>query len=273
MFFYLNEIKQRNPYYNLAKEEAIAINMKEYNIKAGLRFWRNPNSIVLGISDSLSHNVNEKILNEWLNSFENLNLKKKFFSNLIYIARRASGGGTVLQTFDENLNFSFFVDRNLKPELNSVVHSYQIFLGLVQKALEKQQIFVKLKGHSDLSFQEKENFFKVSGNSQFRKKDIIVHHGTFILQESLIQKIETSLLHPPKEPEYRQKRKHTEFLKNLPPNFNIKKFQEDLKKIFLDYLQIFPSKPSQDFWREVAKNLKVLQKTKYQNKDFIFSKP
>lgn len=273
MFFYLIETKLRNPYYNLAREEALAITMKDYGVKAGLRFWKNPSSIILGISDSLSHNVNEKIFHSWKKSFEEKKVVKNHFLDFIYIARRASGGGTVFQNFDGNLNFSFFVDRDLKPELDSVIHSYRIFLGLVQKALSNQKIFIELKGHSDLSYAKDNGCFKVSGNSQFRKKNTIVHHGTLILDQKLIEEIESSLLHPPKEPDYRKKRKHSEFLKSLPSDFEVKKFQEELKEIFLDYLKITPRAVPKAFWKKVALNAKELQVMKYQNSNFIESKP
>lgn len=272
MFFYLVENNYRNPYYNLAREEALAITMKDYHIKAGLRFWRNPSTIVLGISDSLSRNVDDKIFQSWKKSFSEKQVKKNHFLDSVYIVRRASGGGTVFQSFDGNLNFSFFVDRDLKPELDSVTSSYKIFLGFVQAALKNQKIFIELKGHSDLSFLENNNFLKVSGNSQFRKKNTIVHHGTLILDKKLIEEIESLLLHPPKEPEYRQKRKHSEFLKSLPLEFEVKKFQDDLKKIFLDYLQISQTPIPKAFWRQTALKTKELQITKYQSLDFIESK-
>jgi len=56
---------------------------------------------------------------------------------------------------------------------------------------------------------------KISGNAQARKKKYFLHHGTF-LYDFDIGKIPYYLKYPPKEPNYRKNRSHSDFLTNIP---------------------------------------------------------
>jgi lipoate-protein ligase A len=57
--------------------------------------------------------------------------------------------------------------------------------------------------------------FKISGNAQKRSRNAILFHGTFLLNFDL-QLIEKYLSHPTKEPDYRGKRSHSQFIQNIP---------------------------------------------------------
>jgi len=272
MFFYLNEKITHNPYYNLAREEAIALNLVEFKLVGGLRFWKNPKSIILGLSNSISQNVPVKIFQAWEKSFSNLEYTKLENPNIFYIARRSSGGGAVYQDKLYNLNYSLFVNLTLKTELFPVETSYKVLLGIIQEAVLAQGISCKFAGKSDLCLEIDGHLLKISGNSQFRKKNCLVQHGTLILHPNLIQTISQTLLHPPEEPEYRKKRSHENFLTSLPNTFSVNKFQEDVKNFFLEYLEISPQGLPKEFWKKVCTQIPKLQATKFQNKDFILSK-
>lgn len=273
MFFCLKENKAHNPYYNLAREEALALSLAEFGIKGGIRFWRNPKTIVMGLSDSVSKNIPESIISNWQKDFSDLSISKSLKSHIIYVTRRSSGGGTVYQDSEENLNYSLFVHLPFKKELFPVKDSYQILLGIIQKSISAQGIECLMVGKSDLSLETDGKVLKVSGNSQFRKKDCIVQHGTLILHPNLIETISGNLFHPPEEPDYRKKRSHKEFLTALPSTFSVEKFQEDAKQFFLEYLGISESKPPMQFWQKIRQEIPKLQTTKFQNKDFILGKP
>ncbi|MCB1159998.1 MAG: lipoate--protein ligase family protein [Leptospiraceae bacterium] len=274
--FYLDTTTLRNPYYNLALEEAIALKLTSSIYSAGLRFWKNENTIVLGRSDSVSKNIKSELIHKYKKQI----LEKTQFPKLMkengvpFILRRASGGGTVFHSSDSNLNFSFFVSLKEKEELYPVKDSYEILLSLLIKALSRQGIVAFSGGKSDLVFKEESGLKKISGNAQFRKKNCIVHHGTLILNRDFLPRIEENLSHPPEEPEYRQKRKHSEFISALPSNFRIERFKQDLKELFFTYIgikgeEILPF--SRSFWREVIVQAEELLIQKYGNADFIFS--
>jgi lipoate-protein ligase A len=60
---------------------------------------------------------------------------------------------------------------------------------------------------------------KISGNAQRRKSRVLLHHGT-ILYASDLQRMEKFLKAPPRQPDYRAGRTHSEFTANLalPPD-------------------------------------------------------
>lgn len=183
-FAFLQNSK-RSASYNLAIEEAIGLHFVSSGYGAGLRIWRNPLSIVLGLSERAEDTVLPEILNITLESeksrtnstaSENRNSisknpkeisgindsdsirgfksRKRFDKEFPTIVRRASGGGTVVHHPEENLNFTFFVSLDVKPELYKVKESYGYFLGLVISALKRQTLSASCRGKSDLAILE-----------------------------------------------------------------------------------------------------------------------
>jgi lipoate-protein ligase A len=56
---------------------------------------------------------------------------------------------------------------------------------------------------------------KFSGNAQQRKRTHLLHHGT-LLHAFDFEPVSRYLKPPPRQPEYRQRRGHADFLTNLP---------------------------------------------------------
>jgi lipoate-protein ligase A len=69
---------------------------------------------------------------------------------------------------------------------------------------------LRVRGHTDLALEE----LKFSGNSQRRRKNFLLFHGTFLLDFNL-DLIGELLLMPSQQPEYRAGRHHNEFIMNL----------------------------------------------------------
>jgi len=237
-YFLFNQTSIRDPYTQIAWEEALALSMRKFGIKYGIRIWRNLPTLVLGIGEKENQTIENSYLHNFQIEFE-ARLRKelesnpchKKFPNLksVWIARRASGGGTVFQNSTSNLNFSLFLDIADKPELYPVQNSYNFLLGIAVQALAKQGIISFSAGKSDLSIEMPDKTLrKISGNAQFRKKDIIVQHGTLILDESLFTEVERYQLHPPEEPEYRAKRTHRDFLAAIQSPLNDLQFGIDM---------------------------------------------
>ena len=67
-----------------------------------------------------------------------------------------------------------------------------------------------MRGHTDLAMGGR----KFSGNSQRRRKHFLLFHGTFLLNFDLAL-VGDLLQMPSKEPDYRESRKHSDFLTNI----------------------------------------------------------
>src|SRR5262249_32669180 len=76
--------------------------------------------------------------------------------------------------------------------------------------IKNQKSKIEINGHTDLTCDGR----KFSGNSQRRRKNALLFHGTFLLQFDL-SRIENFLLMPAKQPAYRKNRPHSDFLRNL----------------------------------------------------------
>lgn len=225
MFLELPDLKPRNPYISLALDEAIALHYGKaggYNgpgVRAVVRVWTNPYSIILGRTCRVEKNLTA----EYLERFQ-VSQKKEIWSARPLLCRRSSGGGTVLHG-PGNLNYTITVSVDDFPELFSLRRSYEVFLGVVIRGLEAQGVTARQMGLSDLVIDERDGVpRKISGNAQFRKAGMISHHGTLLTRSDLIPFISRYLTHPPEEPDYRQGRTHESFLGSLPEHFDLSSF-------------------------------------------------
>lgn len=273
--FLWNQSHNYSIYFNLAIEESIALNFLESGYIGGLRFWTNSDAIVLGISNYISQNVHPTTISKFKEEFPHIFISGSKPYAGVQVARRVSGGGTVFHN-PKNLNFSIFVSIEHKLELYPVKNSYCVLLGLVCKALSKQSIYAQCLGSSDISIEISGNTKKISGNAQFRKKNCLVHHGTLLLDPSILTDISMHLVHPPDEPEYRQKRSHSDFVTTLPASFSVGKFKEDLSIEFCKYMETDSYKMDDDlpfsFSKKVLENAERLMIEKYLTPEFIYTR-
>jgi len=129
----------------------------------------------------------------------------------IPIFRRCSGGGTVLQGTG-CLNYSLILRITADGPLRSITAANQFIMerngASIQSALPEARISVC--GHTDLTVEGR----KFSGNSQRRKKNFLLFHGTFLLDFDL-PGVGQFLRMPSQQPDYRASRSHEDFLVNL----------------------------------------------------------
>lgn len=180
---------------NLALDEALLLDAEAGRIGEGLRFWewRRP-AVVLGAGCRLAKDVDEAAC----------------LQDQVPIARRASGGGTVLQG-EGCLSYSLVLCYERDPVLHDVRGSYRWILGRVRQALADLLPGIEHAGISDLAARER----KLSGNAQQRKRNYLLHHGTLIYGFD-IDRV-GRYLHPPQtQPDYRRQRDHADFMQNLP---------------------------------------------------------
>ena len=71
---------------------------------------------------------------------------------------------------------------------------------------------------------------KIGGACIYRS-GALVHYSTTLLVEPQVELMERYLLHPPREPEYRQGRSHAEFVTNLPAPRGVEALRRDLQEV------------------------------------------
>lgn len=126
----------------------------------------------------------------------------------IPLITRFTGGGTVI--VDENTLFvTFIFERDAHP-----------FAPFQKPILEWTSSFYK-SALSLPGFTLQENDYvlgdkKIGGNAQYLKKHRWLHHTSFLYDYN--EDNMSYLLHPPKEPAYRNKRSHQEFLTTIKPH-------------------------------------------------------
>lgn len=136
----------------------------------------------------------------------------------IPIFRRCSGGGTVVQ-MPGGLNYSLILRIEESRPTRNITAANQFIMEKNRAAIET--LFpghqppdvaarISVRGHTDLCLGD----LKFAGNSQRRRKDFLLFHGTLLLDCDL-QLISKLLLMPSLQPDYRARRPHEEFVTNL----------------------------------------------------------
>jgi lipoate---protein ligase len=185
-----------SPAENLACDEALLDWREENGGEEVLRFWESPELfVVVGYANKIAMEVN----------VENCRTKQ------IPVFRRCSGGGTVLQGAG-CLNYTLILQIVENSPTASISSANKFIMEKNSAAIKSllPKLKISIKGHTDLSIGD----LKFSGNSQRRKKNFLLFHGTFLLNFKLAL-VSEFLRMPSKQPDYRGNRNHNEFLTNL----------------------------------------------------------
>lgn len=182
------------PDENLALDEALLLSAEAGESGEVLRLWEcDRYVVVLGAGCRLSEDVDEAAC----------------AADGVPILRRPSGGGTVLLG-PGCLLFSLVLSFDRDPALREIQSSYRFILERMAQAFAASLPGTIMAGTSDLAAGER----KFSGNSQQRKRTHLLHHGT-LLYDFDLERI-ARYLHPPaRQPEYRARRDHGQFVRNL----------------------------------------------------------
>lgn len=130
----------------------------------------------------------------------------------IPVLRRSSGGATVVGG-PGCLMYSVVLSYDRRPELRLVDRTHEFVLDAVLRAVRPLLPEATRQGISDLTWHGR----KFSGNSLRCLRSHLLYHGT-ILFDFPLELIGTCLLTPPRQPDYRQRRSHGDFVTNLPVN-------------------------------------------------------
>lgn len=159
------ELENKEPYFNLALEEAILESMVGSPVDIILRFWRNSRAVVVGRGQEIKEEVDEEFCKV----------------NDIQIGRRISGGGAVFHD-EGNLNVSFFFSKKLLPKGSSVKDINKFFTGLLLESLKAAGILgLRMEGTSNILWKDK----KISGSAGYQKTNYALHHVTLLLDADL----------------------------------------------------------------------------------------
>jgi lipoate-protein ligase A len=179
---------------NLALDEALLLDAEAGGPEV-LRFWNWPRlAVVVGAGGRLEEEADVE----------------QCAADQVPIARRSSGGGTVL-IGPGCLLYSLILSFEHEPRLADLHASYRFILDRLVNAFTNDLDKIAAAGISDLTWRDR----KFSGNAQQRKRGHVLHHGTLLHAFDLAM-LPRYLRPPPRMPEYRQNRPHGEFVVNLP---------------------------------------------------------
>lgn len=229
----LVDVTFRTPEENLAYDEVL-LDQAEQDGREALRFWESESCfVVLGVSQVLREHAHERACGE----------------EGVPILRRCSAGGCVLQG-PGCLNYTLALTHERHPDVATIRGSYCYILGRVCEALRERGVSARHKGTSDIAAGGR----KISGNAQKRRRNAILHHGTFLydMDPNLMEKY---LREPADRPQYRGARTHRGFVKCLSLTV------EDIRAAVKDAFQVTssPSKPT----RRETKAIRQLVEEKY----------
>lgn len=180
-----------SPAENLAADEVLL----DRGAPGALRFWESSHHfVVLGYGNRAAEEVHLDACR----------------THDVPVLRRCSGGGTVLQG-PGCLNYSLVLPMDEAGPLASITGANQFIMERNRAALAALLGRpVTVEGHTDLAL----NGRKFSGNAQRRRRDWLLFHGTFLLDFDFT-KLGQFLRPPPRQPVYRQGRRHEEFITGL----------------------------------------------------------
>jgi lipoate-protein ligase A len=175
---------------NLALDEVLLLDAEAGVGGEILRLWEWPRpAVVLGAGGQIADDVDTAACER----------------DNVPLARRSSGGGTVLLG-PGCLLYTLILSYDRTAELRDIRKSYPWILGRLITALPN----VAVTGPSDLAIDGR----KVGGSAQQRKREFLLHHGTLMYDFDL-PLIGRYLREPPRQPDYRGRRPHGEFVTNL----------------------------------------------------------
>jgi lipoate-protein ligase A len=209
------------PAENLAADEALLDLCEAGESNETLLFWEPRKTfVVVGYANKVATEVN----------FAACAAKK------IPIFRRCSGGGTVVQ-MPGGLNYSLILRITENGQTRSISSANKFIMEKNRAAIEaainnlKPQTEIAVNGHTDLTLVTRHpppvTFQKFAGNSQRRRKNFLLFHGTLLLNCDLAL-VSELLPMPSLQPDYRASRSHGEFMTNL--NLSAEKVKAALAK-------------------------------------------
>ncbi|EAQ82205.1 lipoate--protein ligase family protein [Blastopirellula marina] len=193
---YLFDLTLPTPAENLALDEAL-LEATEAGELSGdvLRLWEPQSPLaVIGRASRIADEVNLTVCQQ----------------RGVPVFRRTSGGAAIVAG-PGCLMYAITLDLANREDLRAIDLCHRYVMEKMLAALAPHVAGVTFQGTCDLTW----NNQKFSGNSLRVKRDHVLYHGT-LLYDFPLEMIADCLNHPPRTPDYRQQRDHTQFVTNLP---------------------------------------------------------
>ena len=237
------ESNSTDPYFNLALEEYVFDKLPKD--ESYFMLWQNANTIVIGKYQNAMQEINQKVVDE----------------RGIKVARRLSGGGAVYHDMG-NLNFTFIVDQKDVDGLN-----FKIFVVPIVETLKGFGVEAEFTGRNDIVIDGR----KISGNSQYVKRNRVMHHGCIMLDSDL-EKVADAL--KVREAKFKSKSvksvrsRVTTINDNAPVKISMGEFKSALKEHILGDETVEPYQLTEDDLREINR----LREEKYATWDWNYGR-
>lgn len=132
----------------------------------------------------------------------------------VRVLRRCTGGCAIVAG-PGCLMYCLVLSLHEYPHLRAVNAAHDFVMSRHAGALSSLETTVRRAGTSDLIYMDSESQLrKISGNSLRISREHVLYHGTLLYDFSL-DLVSKLLTPPPREPEYRQHRVHSDFVGNL----------------------------------------------------------
>jgi lipoate---protein ligase len=158
--------------WNMALDEVLMDSANYYDMPILRLYGWQPTAVSIGYFQSMDEEVDVK----------------KCKQMGIDVVRRITGGGAVLH--ESELTYSFIT--KIYPK--NIMESYNLICDPVVMCINKLGFNAKFAPLNDITVDNK----KVSGNAQTRKKDILLQHGTILLDVN-VEKMFSVLKIPPEK--------------------------------------------------------------------------
>ena len=179
---------------NLAFDEALLAEVESDVAAAALRIWEAKQyAVVIGRSNDIDREVNVPFCQ----------------ADGVPILRRSSGGGAVVLG-PGCLCFSLALPIPARfPELG-IAGVTRAVMERLAEAFGSATAPVTVSGISDLAANDR----KICGNAQRWRRRAFLHHGS-LLYDFDLSRVSRYLNHPSRQPDYRRRRTHDDFVANL----------------------------------------------------------
>lgn len=159
-----------------------------------LRLWESPQyAVVIGRASKTADEV-------YLDHCE---------EDAVPVLRRCSGGASVV-IGPGCLMYAVILDLHQSPHLESINVAHEHVTAKLASALRSAGQPVDVRGHCDLTI----NDYKFSGNALRITRTHVLYHGT-VLYDFDLDRVEHYLREPPRQPDYRSRRSHAAFIRNV----------------------------------------------------------
>ncbi len=231
------ELSLPTPAENVALDEALLLDAEAGRLPPLLRVWEETGpAVVIGSGSRIQEEVNVE----------------ECCAERVPIVRRCTGGGAVVLGRG-CLCYSLILPSTW-PGCGGVKASVSCVLSKICDALAKLNLDVAVDGGSDLVYEGR----KVGGSGQRRMLRGFLHHGTLLFGMD-VALMEKYLRIPKRQPDYRQGRRHRDFVTQLPIR------AEALQQMLREAWQAFTPL---DRWPE-AQTQRLVQ-SKYAQKEWTY---